>query len=251
MYMQQRNRTSSSTQRTSEPASSKSRRSCPVASSKPIIDTSKSSYRKLPADSCSLPHIEITTTCGIFERIQCLFPIIWLRSFRFNHIGLLCLLVAALSFAPNVAAQQRPRDGCALGYNIPYPTPVVNIAGVSVSATEYLNNMACSFIVKLPSSNPPAFDSILVFSQFQTELNYDFVEVYNGCDPSRSRSGNTTIPAITSAPAATITAAPATTSAPAATNSAAPPCSLVSDFPFRLFRKSGFFRFVFFGSANK
>ena len=119
-------------------------------------------------------------------------------------------------------AQQRHKDGCALGTNI-YPTPAVVIGNVSVlGATEYLNNMACSFIVQLPS-NPPAFDSILTFSQFQTEQNYDFVEVYNGCDPSRSRSGNTSIP----------------------------PCSLVSDFPFQLFRKSGVFRFGFFGSANK
>ena len=178
-------------------------------------------YRSIPAKTCC--H-SVRMRCSATKKMR--------------HIGLLCLLVAALSFAPNVAAQQRPKDGCALGANIPYPTPVVNIAGVSVlGATEYFDNMACSFIVKLPSSNPPAFDSILTFSQFQTEHMYDFVEVYNGCDPSRSRSGNTTIPA--------------TTSAPAATNSAAPPCSLVSDFPFRLFRKSGFFRFVFFGSANK
>jgi hypothetical protein len=132
---------------------------------------------------------------------------------------------ATTAAAPPAAttAQQGPKDGCALGANIPYPTPVVNIAGVSVSATEYFNNMKCSFIVKLPSSDPPAFDSILTFSQFQTEQNYDFVEVYNGCDPSRSRSGNPSIP----------------------------PCSLVSDFPFQLFLKSGLFRFVFFGSANK
>ena len=142
---------------------------------------------------------------------------------KMRPIGLICLLVAALSFVPNVAAQQRPKDGCVLGTNIPYPTPVVVGGSVSVlGATEYLNNMACSFIVQLPS-NPPAFDSILTFSQFQTENNYDFVEVYNGCDPSRSRSGNTSIP----------------------------PCSLVSDFPFQLFRKSGVFRFGFFGSANK
>jgi hypothetical protein len=163
-------------------------------------------YRNIPAK-----------TCCHSDRMRCS------ATKKMRHIGLLCLLVAALSFAPNVAAQQRPKDGCALGANIPYPTPVVNIAGVSVSAAEYLNNMACSFIVKLNSSNSLAFDSILTFSQFQTEQNYDFVEVYNGCDPSRSRSGNTSIP----------------------------PCSLVSDFPFQLFRKSGLFRFAFFGSANK
>jgi hypothetical protein len=140
-----------------------------------------------------------------------------------RHIGLICLLVAALTFARNVVAQSRPKNGCAVGYNIPYPAPVVNNGGVSLSATDYLNNMACSFIVQLPSSDPPAFDSILTFSQFSTEQNFDFVEVYNGCDPSRPRSGNESVP----------------------------PCSLVSDFPFQLFRKSGLFRFGFFGTSNK
>jgi hypothetical protein len=126
------------------------------------------------------------------------------------QVALLCLLVAALTFVHNVAAQS-VMNGCVVGPNIPYPTPVVVGATVDLPAASYADNMACSFILNLTS---PVFDSTLSFSKFQTEQNWDFVEVYNGCDPSRARSFN----------------------------SSAAPCSLVQDFPFQLMRRSGVFR---------
>jgi hypothetical protein len=124
-------------------------------------------------------------------------------------------LVVALSFVLNVAGQSPLMRGCATGSNIPYPTPVVYGTSVDLPATSYLNSMSCSFILNLQS--PSAFDSTLTFSKFQTELNYDFIEVYNGCDPMLPLQRNSSI---------------------------APPCSLISDFPFQIMRKSGIFRSV-------
>jgi hypothetical protein len=129
------------------------------------------------------------------------------------RILVICLVVGALAFVQNAAAQSIV-NGCAVGSNIPYPAPVAVGTAVDLPATAYLDNMACSFLLNLPSSNPPAFDGILTFNKFQTEPNYDFVEVYNGCDPSRPRSDN----------------------------ASATPCSLVNDFPFQLMRRSGIFR---------
>lgn len=125
----------------------------------------------------------------------------------------ICLIVGALAFVQNAAAQSI-MNGCAVGQSIPYPAPVAVGTAVDLPATAYLDNMACSFILNLPSSDPPAFDGILTFSKFQTELNWDFVEVYNGCDPSRPRT----------------------------VNASASPCSLITDFPFQLMRRSGVFR---------
>lgn len=125
------------------------------------------------------------------------------------------LLACAFTFARPVAAQSPVMNGCAVGSNIPYPTPVLYGTNVNLPATSYLDYMSCSFILNLQST-PPAFDSTLTFSKFQTELNYDFVEVYNGCDPLF----------------------------PSQRNSSIAPCSLISDFPFQIMRKSGVFRFV-------
>ena len=127
------------------------------------------------------------------------------------QVALLCLLVAALTFVHNVSAQTM--NGCVVGTSIPYPTPVLVGATVDLPATYYFNNMACSFILDLNLSSH-VFNSTLSFSKFQTEQSFDFVEVYDGCNPSRPRGFN----------------------------SSAAPCSLVQDFPFQLMRKSGVFR---------
>ena len=128
--------------------------------------------------------------------------------------SVICIIAGALTFAHYVAAQSPLMSGCAIGSNIPYPTPVVYGTNVTLPATSYLDYMSCSFILNLQSTSPPAFDSTLTFSKFQTELNYDFVEVYNGCDPLY----------------------------PPQRNSSVAPCSLISDFPFQIMRKSGIFR---------
>lgn len=127
--------------------------------------------------------------------------------------SVLGFLVVALTFVLNVAGQSPLMSGCATGSSAPYPTPVVYGTSVDLPATSYLNSMSCSFILNLQS--PSAFDSTLTFSKFQTELNYDFIEVYNGCDPMLPLQRNSSI---------------------------APPCSLISDFPFQIMRKSGVFR---------
>ena len=134
---------------------------------------------------------------------------------RMPQVALLCLLVAALTFVHNVSAQTM--NGCVWGGTRdplpPYPTPVLVGATVDLPATYYFDNMACSFILDLNLSSH-VYNSTLSFSKFQTEQGYDFVEVYDGCNPSRPRGFN----------------------------SSAAPCSLVQDFPFRLMRTSGVYR---------
>ena len=133
----------------------------------------------------------------------------------------ICLAVAALALAHCVAAQSVTMRGCKVtpnNYPAPYPTPEVYGGSVTLPAQSYLNYMSCSFILNLTQVTPKVFDTTLTFSSFQTELNWDFVEVYNGCDPSRP-------------PVRPV-------------NSTDGPCSLISDFPFQIMRKSGIYRFA-------
>jgi hypothetical protein len=126
------------------------------------------------------------------------------------------LFVAIVAFSHSAVAQTPLFRGCGRGgSNIPYPTPEVYGNSVQFPASSYVDNMACSFILNLPELSPPVFDSVLTFSKFKTENQYDFVEVYNGCDRSRPRStGNVTVP----------------------------PCTQISDFPFQIMRKSGVYK---------